>query len=292
VVVLATPPFWLAIASVVVIVAHHAGPAVGDRAGSASLSPMSKTALVTGPTAGIGRSFAHQLAAQGYDLVLVARDEARLESEATELRASYGVTVEVLPADLVDREQLARVEARLAATERPVDLLVNNAGFGLKKRFLDNTVDEEQAMLEVLVTAVMRLSHAALGQMSERGTGGIINVSSVAAFLPRGSYSAAKAWVNSFSEWAHYEYAERGVAVTCLCPGFTKTEFHQRMEVSRGSAPDFMWLDADDLVAAALKDHAKGKAFSIPGGQYKVITTAARVVPTGLLKRFQSLGRK
>lgn len=253
---------------------------------------MSKTALVTGPTAGIGRSFAHQLAAQGYDLVLVARDEARLASEATELRASYGVAVEVLPADLVDRAQLARVEARLAATERPVDLLVNNAGFGLKKRFLDNTVDEEQAMLDVLVTAVMRLSHAALGQMSERGTGGIINVSSVAAFLPRGSYSAAKAWVNSFSEWAHHEYAGRGIAVTCLCPGFTKTEFHERMEVSRGSAPDFMWLDADDLVAAALKDHAKGKTFSIPGGQYKVITTAARMVPTGLLKRFQSLGRK
>ena len=253
---------------------------------------MSKTALVTGPTAGIGRSFAHQLAAQGYDLVLVDRDEARLESEATELRASYGVDVEVLPADLVDREQLARVEARLAATERPVDLLVNNAGFGLKKRFLDNTVEEEQAMLEVLVTAVMRLSHAALGQMSERGAGGVINVSSVAAFLPRGSYSAAKAWVNSFSEWAHHEYADRGVTVTCLCPGFTKTEFHERMEVSRGSAPDFMWLDADDLVATALKDHAKGKAFSIPGGQYKVITTAVRVVPTGLLRRFQTLGRK
>lgn len=253
---------------------------------------MSKTALVTGPTAGIGRSFAHQLAARGYDLVLVARDRERLESEAAELRASYGVEVEVLPADLVDRTELARVEARVAATERPVDLLVNNAGFGLKKRFLDNTVDEEQAMLEVLVTAVMRLSHAALGQMSARGTGGIINVSSVAAFLPRGSYSAAKAWVNSFSEWAHYEYAEQGVVVTCLCPGFTKTEFHQRMDVSRDSAPDFLWLDADDLVAAALKDHAKGKAFSIPSGQYKVITAAARVVPSGLLKRFQSLGRK
>lgn len=253
---------------------------------------MSKTALVTGPTAGIGRSFAHQLAAQGYGLVLVARDRERLESEAGRLRTSYGVAVEVLPADLGDRDELALVEARLADADRPVDLLVNNAGFGLKKRFLDNTVEEEQAMLEVLVTAVMRLSHAALGPMSARGSGGIINVSSVAAFLPRGSYSAAKAWVNSFSEWAHYEYAERGVTVTCLCPGFTKTEFHERMDVSRGSAPDFLWLDADDLVAAALKDHAKGKAFSIPGGQYKVIATAARVVPTGLLKRFQSLGRK
>ncbi|MFC7495040.1 MULTISPECIES: SDR family NAD(P)-dependent oxidoreductase [unclassified Nocardioides] len=256
------------------------------------MSDPRKTALVTGATAGIGRSFAHQLAAGGHDLVLVARDRARLDAEAEELRSSYGVEVEVLAADLVDRAQLAMVEARLADRDRPVDLLVNNAGFGLKRRFLDNPVDDEQAMLDVLVTAVMRLSHAALGPMADRGRGGIINVSSVASFLPRGSYSAAKAWVNSFSEWAAYEYRDRGVTVTCLCPGFTKTEFHERMKVSRGSAPAFLWLDADDLVAEALKDHAKGRVFSIPGAQYKAIARAARIVPTPLLKRFQSLGRK
>jgi short-subunit dehydrogenase len=249
-------------------------------------------ALVTGPTAGIGRSFAHQLAEQGYDLVLVARDKDRLDAEADELRSTYGVSVEVLPADLVDRAELATVEARLADRERPVDLLVNNAGFGLKRRFLDNTVDEEQAMLDVLVVAVMRLSHAALGAMSERGSGGIINVSSVAAFLPRGSYSAAKAYVNSFSEWASREYGARGVTVTCLCPGFTKTEFHERMDVGRGSAPDFMWLDADGLVRTALKDFAKGKVFSIPSPQYKAIATATRLIPGGVLQKFQSLGRK
>ena len=249
-------------------------------------------ALVTGPTAGIGRSFAHQLAAQGHDLVLVARDRERLESEAQQLRSTYAVAVEVLPADLADRAQLATVEARLADRDRPVDLLVNNAGFGLKKRFLDNSVEEEQAMLDVLVTAVMRLSHAALGAMAARGSGGVVNVSSVAAFLPRGSYSAAKAYVNSFSEWAHYEYAEQGVTVTCLCPGFTRTEFHERMDVGRDSAPGFLWLDADALVATALRDHAKGRLWSIPSPQYKAITTAARVVPTGLLKRFQSLGRR
>lgn len=253
---------------------------------------MSKTALVTGPTAGIGKSFAHQLAAQGYDLVLVARDRERLEAEAAELRTSYAVAVEVLAADLVDRDQLAEVEARLADPERPVDLLVNNAGFGLKKRFLDNTVDQENAMMDVLVTAVLRLSHAALGAMSERGSGGVINVSSVAAFLPRGTYSAHKAWVNSFSEWAANEYRGRGVTVTCLCPGFTITEFHERMDVSRGSAPDFMWLDADELVATALKDHAKGKVFSIPGAQYKAITTATKLIPRSVLQRFQSMGRK
>lgn len=252
----------------------------------------SRTALITGPTAGIGRSFAHQLAEQGHDLVLVARDEARLEAEAEELRTAYGVLVEVLPADLTDRAQLAAVEARLSDPARPVDLLVNNAGFGLKKRFLDNSVEDEQAMFDVLVTAVLRLSHAALGPMTARGRGGIINVSSVASFLPRGTYSAAKAWVNSFSEWAHHEYRPQGVTVTCLCPGFTRTEFHERMQVRQDSAPDFMWLDADELVAQALADHAKGKAFSIPGAQYKAISAVARLVPAGVLQRFQSLGRK
>jgi uncharacterized protein len=253
---------------------------------------MSETALVTGPTAGIGHSFAQQLADRGYDLILVSRDEERLEKTAADLRGSYDVEVEVLPADLTDRTDLARVEARLADPARPVDLLVNNAGFGLKQRFLDNTADQETAMLDILVTAVLRLSHAALGPMSERGHGGVINVSSVAAFLPRGSYSAAKAWVNSFSEWAANEYRPRGVTVMALCPGFTKTEFHERMEVGRESAPSFMWLDADKLVTTALYDYDKGRIYSIPSPQYKAITTAARLVPNSLLQRFQSIGRK
>jgi short-subunit dehydrogenase len=249
-------------------------------------------ALVTGPTAGIGHSFAVQLAHQGYDLVLVARDAARLEVVAADLRASYGVQVEVLPADLVDRESLARVEARLADRDRPVDLLVNNAGFGLKGRFLDNSIDAETAMLEVLVTSVLRLTHAALGAMTERGRGGVINVSSVAAFLPRGTYAAAKAWVNSFSEWAANEYRDQGITVMALCPGFTRTEFHERMDVGRGSAPDFLWLDADRLVSDALADYEKGRTFSIPSLQYKAIATASRIVPNRLLQRFQTIGRK
>jgi short-subunit dehydrogenase len=253
---------------------------------------MSETALVTGPTAGIGAAFARQLAARGYDLVLVARDEERLEKTAAELRATYAVEVEVLPADLTDRAELARVEARLSDAARPVDLLVNNAGFGLKGRFLDNSADAETAMLDVLVTAVLRLSHAALRAMAGRGHGGVINVSSVAAFLPRGSYSAAKAWVNSFSEWAANEYRPRGVTVMALCPGFTKTEFHERMDVSRASAPDFLWLDADKLVETALSDYDKGRVYSIPSAQYKLIATASKLVPTSLLQRFQSLGRK
>jgi short-subunit dehydrogenase len=253
---------------------------------------MSDTALVTGATAGIGLAFARQLAAQGHDLVLVARDKGRLEEVAAELTDAHRVRVEVLAADLGDRAQLATVEARLADSTRPIDLLVNNAGFGLKRRFLDNTADEEEAMLQVLVVAVLRLSHAALSAMTARGRGGIINVSSVAAFLPRGSYSAAKAWVNSFSEWAAHEYAGRGVRVMTLCPGFTKTEFHERMGVAHSSAPGFLWLDVDDLVAAALKDYARGRILSVPSLQYKAVVGLTRAIPNGLLQRFQSLGRK
>jgi hypothetical protein len=147
-------------------------------------------------------------------------------------------------------------------------------------------------MLEVLVTAVLRLTHAALGPMAERGHGGVINVSSVAAFLPRGTYAAAKAWVNSFSEWAANEYRAQGVTVTVLCPGFTKTEFHERMDVGRGSAPSFMWLDADFLVAKALKDFDKGRIYSIPGAQYKTIIALTKLVPNKALQAYQSIGRR
>lgn len=251
------------------------------------------TSLVTGATAGIGHEFAVQLAARGDDLVLVARDTARLENVAADLRTSYGVTVEVLTADLTDLDQLRLVETRLADGDAPVDLLVNNAGFGLKGRFLDNDIEVEQAQQDVLVRAVLRLTHAALGGMVERGRGGVINVSSVAAFLPRGTYSAAKAWVNSFSEWAHNEYADRGVTVMTLCPGFVRTEFHERLGVDRDeSAPKQLWLEADRLVSEALDDFDHGKLMSIPSKRYKAIVTTSKLVPRPVLQRFQGLGRK
>lgn len=251
------------------------------------------TALVTGATAGIGLEFARQLAGRGDDLVLVARDAARLAAVADELRASYSVAVEVLPADLTDPAELAAVEARLADGDRPVDLLVNNAGFGLKHAFLDNPIDVEQAQQDVLVRAVLRLSHAALGGMVQRGRGGVINVSSVAAFLPRGTYSAAKAWVNSFSAWAHREYADRGVTVMALCPGFVRTEFHERLGVDRdSSAPRVLWLEPDRLVRDALADFDAGRAMSIPSKRYKTIVAASRLVPRPALQRLQGLGRK
>ncbi len=253
------------------------------------MSP-TRTALITGATSGIGHEFARQLAADGWDLILVARTEARLEEVSSAFAGEYGVRVEAVTADLTDRAQLQLVEARLADPTRPIDLLVNNAGFGLKHRFLDNDVQAEQQMLDLLVTAVLRLSHAALGPMTARGSGGIINVSSVAAFLPRGSYSAAKAWVNSFSRWASQEYAAKGVTVTAVCPGFVKTEFHERMQVKRGSG--FLWLETDRLVREALADFERGKAISIPTRRYRMIVRVSRVVPTGLAQRAQRIGRR
>jgi hypothetical protein len=252
-----------------------------------------QTALVTGATAGIGHEFARQLASYGWNLVLVARDEQRLTEVAEELHREYDVQVEVLPADLADPARRAAVAGRLADQEQPVDLLVNNAGFGLKQKFLDNSFADEQRMHDVLVTAVVELSHAALGAMAERGHGGIINVSSVAAFLPRGTYSAAKAYVNKFSEWAHNEYGPQGVTVMALCPGFVKTEFHERLGIDRdASAPTWMWLEADRLVADAIKDFEKGRAFSIPSKRYKALVTASRVVPGPVKQKLQGLGRK
>jgi short-subunit dehydrogenase len=249
-------------------------------------------ALVTGPTSGLGRLFADRLARRGYDLVLVARDEARLKEVADELAAAYDASCEVIAADLVDRGQLKVVEDRLADRRRPVDLLVNNAGFGLKRKFLHNTVEQEQAHLDILVTAPMRLMHAALGQMTERHTGGIINVSSVAGTQPRGSYSAAKAYLNRLGEWAAREYGRQGVQIMTLLPGFTRTEFHQRMDVGRDAVPGPLWLDAERVVDEALADFDAGRTRSIPSKRYQVIAAVSKHAPLGLLQRFQELGRR
>jgi uncharacterized protein len=251
-----------------------------------------RTALVTGPTSGIGLAFAEQLAASGHDLVLVSRTRERLDELAARLRERYGVDAEVIEADLGDRSALAAVEARLADPDRPVDLLVNNAGFGLKERFLDNPVEDEQYLLDVLVTAVLRLTHAALGPMVARGNGAVVNVSSVAGYLPRGTYSAAKAYVTSLSEWADLTYRDSGVRVMALLPGFTKTEFHDRMDVSRRSAPSWMWLDVDRLVRDALRDLERGRRISVPSKRYKLLGALARYTPSSVQARFQGLGRR
>ncbi|GAA2480712.1 SDR family oxidoreductase [Terrabacter carboxydivorans] len=249
------------------------------------------TALVTGASAGIGQEFARQLAARGHDLVLVARDRARLEALAAELTSRYAVSAEVLVADLSDRGALQAVADRVADPDRPVDVLVNNAGYGQRRSFLRNDVEVEEAAFDVLTRAVLVLSHAAGVAMRERGRGRIVNVSSVAGFIASGSYSAAKAWVTTFSEGLASELAGSGVTVTALCPGFTNTEFQQRAGISK-PGPDFMWLDPARLVSDCLDDVGKGRVLSVPGLQYKAVVGLLRVLPRSLVRSRARLVRR
>ena len=246
-------------------------------------------ALVTGSTSGIGAAFAERLAARGYDLVLVARTAPRLEAQAEQLRHRYGGAVEVLPADLADPLALLEIEARLAA--EPFDLLVNNAGFGTNRRFADGAIDEEERQLDVLVRAVLRLTHAAVGPMIRRGSGAVINVSSVAAFVPGGTYAAAKAWVTYFSEGLAGELEGKGVKVMAVCPGFTHTEFHERGGMDVSAIPERLWLTPDEVVDGALADLARGRRVSIPSGTYKVLATVARHAPHRLVTAVYSRAR-
>jgi len=241
------------------------------------------TALVTGATAGIGNAFVRRLARDRYDLVLVSRDAGRMEKLAAELRTAYGVQVEVLPADLADDEGCATVEARLADGARPVDVLVNNAGFGVARRFVTGDIEDEDRMLRVLVRAVLRLTRAAVPGMVERRHGTVVNVSSVAGFVPQGTYSGAKAWVTTFSQGLAADLSGTDVRVVALCPGFTHTEFHERAEMDMGSIPDWLWLQADDVVDATFADLARGRVVCVPGLQYKVIVALARHAPTPLV---------
>jgi hypothetical protein len=248
------------------------------------------TALVTGPTSGIGRAFARQLASDGYDMVLVARDADRLQELADELAAS-GARAEVLVADLSDRSQLSSVEERLRDPSRPVDLLVNNAGFGMGQRFISGDVEREQRAIDVMVTAVMRLSHAALPGMVARGRGGAVNVSSIAGFLPYGTYSAAKSWVTVFTQALANELDGTGVRAVAVCPGFVRTEFHDRAGIDLDRSDDRWWLDADVVVRQALHDLRRGKVISVAGRQYRAIATGSRLLPRDLLRRTERLRR-
>jgi short-subunit dehydrogenase len=254
--------------------------------------PLGTRALITGATAGIGAEFARQLAAAGLDLVLVGRDENRLERFAAELREAYDVEVEVLPADLLTTVGVKAAEARVGASVNRIDVLVNNAGFGLPKPFDENPVDAELELLSLLVEVPLRLTHAALAHMLPAGNGVVINIASVAGYTPRGTYSAAKAWLLSFSRWANLAYKRRGVTVSAIAPGFVRTEFHQRMGLApQHRVPEPLWLRADDVVRIALRDVARGRAVSIPTLRYKVLATAARITPDVLTERLARLGR-
>jgi len=239
-------------------------------------------ALITGPTSGLGAGFARRYAIDGYDLVLVARDVARLERLAAELHDEAGAGVEVLPADLADPADRAEVSDRLAAGVR---VLVNNAGFGTSGEFWSADLALLQKQLDVNVTAVMQLTHAAMPPM-RAAAGTVINVASVAGLLPgRGStYSASKAWVIAFSEGLANGLGGTGVGVHALCPGFVHTEFHERAGIEMRGTPSFLWLEVEDVVRETMVDVAKGKVVIVPGLQYKALTAGGRVVPRNLVR--------
>ena len=243
------------------------------------------TALVTGATAGIGASYANLLAKEGFDLILVARDLPRLNQVAKELTKRFGVKTQCIKADLTKPSQLARVEKRVADLKKPIDVLVNNAGFGIKDGFTASNLDKEQELLDVLVTAPMRLTHAVLPVMVKRNTGIIVNVSSVASFIAGGTYSAAKSYLTVFSESLHTELRGTNVKISALCPGFTRTEFHSRGRMKMTALPKFMWLDSDKLVSKSWKHVNANRAISIPGWQYKILSAIARNAPRPIVRK-------
>jgi short-subunit dehydrogenase len=249
--------------------------------------PADRRALVTGATNGIGAEFARQLAAEGWALVLVARDAARLAEVAAELTRRHGHPVEVLPADLSTDDGCAAVERRLAG-DGPVDLLVNNAGISLNQPFLRSSVEDEARLLRLNVHAVLRLTRAAVTPMTDRGHGAVINVSSVAGFgpvMPGSTYPASKAWVTAFSESVDLTTRRHGVRVMALCPGYTRTGMHERAGIDMSGTPGVMWLQAEQVVGEALRDLRKGRSVSVPSLRYRLAVAAIRHAPRGLLRR-------
>jgi uncharacterized protein len=229
------------------------------------------------------------LADKSYDIVLVARDKARLDEVAEELHASYGVNVESISADLADRDQVLRVAGRLSDPERPVDLLINNAGFGVHSRLLDADLSRHELGIDVMIRAVLTLANAAGRTMRDRQPEpgqklGIINISSFAGYISMGSYSSIKSWVTTFSEGLAGELHGTGVQVTAVCPGWVRTEFHARAGINASKIPSALWLEADDLVRGALDDFEHGRVISMPTVRYRVLFQLVKHAPRGWIR--------
>ena len=249
-------------------------------------------ALITGATAGIGAQYARLLAREGFDLILVARDKNRLSTTAKTLSKEFGIKVDLLPADLTKPVQLEKVRSRLGDVKKPVDVLINNAGFGINKSFLESEIKVEQELLDVLVTAPMRLTHAVLPVMLQRNSGIVVNVSSVASWIAGGTYSAAKSYLTVLTESLHTELRSTKVKISALCPGFTRTEFHQRGRMKMKGLPNFMWLSAEQVVEKSWRDANAGKVISIPGWQYLILSSISRFGPRPMVRRIGMNVRK
>ena len=241
----------------------------------------------------MGEEFAWQLATARHDVVLVARDRDRMSEIAETIRSAAGVDVEVLVADLSTASGLETVAARVADPERPISMLVNNAGYGLGRGILDTTWEEEKAMLDVLVTAPMRLSQAAAAAMSERGHGAIVNISSIAAHLANSSYAAHKRWVLDFTEGLAGQLSGTGVTATAVVAGLVRTEFHDAPDLApmREQYPDAAWLSAEQVVSSALAAVRRKAVVVTPSARYAAGVGLLQLVPTALTRRSRSQRR-
>ena len=242
------------------------------------------TAMVTGGTSGIGAAFARELAGRGHDLILVARDAERLASSAAELGERYGVAVETLSADLARPDDVQRVAARLADDDNPVEILVNNAGYGLHVKLLDDDLAAHTRAIDVMCVAVLVLGGAAGRAMKARGHGLIVNVASLAAYITQGAYSPIKAWVLLYSEGLANELHGSGVQVTAVNPGWVRTEFHERAGIRTSSIPDFIWVDSDRVARETLADADKKRVISVPTKRWKLQKALARHAPRSAIR--------
>lgn len=251
-------------------------------------------AVVTGASSGLGAEFARQIAARGYDLLLVARRGERLEEVARTIRAVHSVECNTLSNDLTNPDDLAKLES-LVENSPNLGLLVNNAGFGTVGKFWRNTLDSQDRMHRLHVIAPMRLCHAALRGMVTRDRGAIINVSSVSAYMTgpgATSYSATKTWMNRFTEGLDLELriSHSRVKVQALCPGYTRTEFHRSLNMDPGTIPGWMWLSAERVVRESLAALASDRVFVIPGRRYRSIVRIYSMLPAGPRRKLSIIG--
>ncbi len=240
-------------------------------------------ALITGGTSGIGREFAYALAAQGIDLVLVARSSERLKATAEELTHRYGIDCEIRQADLCTSEGYELVAQRLKENEKPITIFVNNAGQGLYHNLATTQTAPLEAGITLMGTVVVTLGAVAADAMVRRGEGVIINTASVSGLVPMGLYSGIKAMVRQWSLSLGIEVASRGVHVMTFMPGWVRTEFHSRAGVSRSNLPSFVWLSASDVVAQCLRAVEAGKRYCVPSRRFKVIAFLAEHAPKKLV---------
>jgi len=242
------------------------------------------TACITGASSGIGEAFARRYAAKGYALLLHGRRKENLERLCQELKSRYGITAEYLLAELSHPDGVHILEERLRSIP-DLAVLVNNAGFGLRDSFTRESIGVQERMIHTHISATVRLTHAVLPGMRQRGAGTIINVSSIAGFLvgPKSAtYCATKAYITSFTESLHLELVGSGIRIQSLCPGYTRSDFHSRMGLDTSGDSFRHFMTADDVVERSLKALEKGKVVCIPGVRYMMIALAARLIPRTL----------